>query len=142
MPAPSIQERPRIIAKLIVYATADLTAPEIAFGDDTGNDPFAFRSIADVPWPGTRFAAGEPVMTLFARGENVADCRSQMSDLEKEWLRRLGAVDWLTSREPSETPSVQGVNWQRDRLGHSRAWECRRADNARRRRSHCRARLG
>ena len=68
-------------------------APEIAFGDDTGSDPFALRSIADVPWPGTRFAAGDPVMTLLAWGENVADCQSRLIDLERAWLRRLGPVD-------------------------------------------------
>jgi uncharacterized protein len=91
--APSIAERPTVIAKLIVYAPREMTAPEIAFGDDSGSDPFALRSIADVPWPGTQIAAGEPVMTLFARGANVADCRSRLGDLEQEWLRRLGAVD-------------------------------------------------
>jgi predicted ATP-grasp superfamily ATP-dependent carboligase len=91
--ASSIAERPGVIAKLIVYASGKLTAPEIAFGDDSGSDPFALRPIADVPWAGTQIAAGEPVMTLLAWGKNVADCRLRLGDLEHEWLRRLGAVD-------------------------------------------------
>jgi uncharacterized protein len=91
--APPIAERPSVIAKLILYAPGDLTAPEIEFGDERGSDPFALRPIADVPWPGTRIAEGEPVMTLFAWGENVADCRSRVGDLEQEWLRRLGSFE-------------------------------------------------
>ena len=48
------------------------------------------RSIADVPWRGTCFNAGEPVMTLMTAGMNLADCWSRMIQLEHTWTERLG----------------------------------------------------
>jgi uncharacterized protein len=84
---------PRVIAKLVVYAPRELVAPEIAFDDDSPSDPFSMRPIADVPGPGSRFAPGDPVMTLLASGQDVADCRTRLNSLEQEWLRRLGDVD-------------------------------------------------
>jgi predicted ATP-grasp superfamily ATP-dependent carboligase len=88
--APSVAMRPRMIAKLIVYAPGELIAPEIAVEDDFSSDPFALRPIADVPTSGTRIAAGEPVMTIFAWGESTEDCRSRVTVLERQWIKRLG----------------------------------------------------
>ena len=52
-----------------------LVAPEIVPEDNESNDLFGVRSIADVPWPGTCFDAGEPVMTLMTAGADVAECQ-------------------------------------------------------------------
>jgi len=82
--------RPRVVAKVILYATRNLVVPEIAAGEDESSDRFAVRSIADVPWPGTSIHPGEPVMTLLASGENGAACRSRLSELESRWMRQLG----------------------------------------------------
>ena len=68
------------------------TAPELAVSDTLRIDPFAMTAIADVPWPGTRFDAGDPVMTLIAWGESVAECQSRLTDQEREWMERLGFV--------------------------------------------------
>ena len=81
------------VAKLIMHAPREWIAPEIAAERRFVTDPFAMRSIADVPWPGTRFAPGDPVMTLLAWGENVAECQSRLTDLEREWMERLEFVD-------------------------------------------------
>jgi predicted ATP-grasp superfamily ATP-dependent carboligase len=89
VPPPPMPGWPRVIGKQIVYAPRKLIAPEITVADDVVSDPFALRPFADVPWPGTRFAAGEPVMTLFAWGDDVASCQSRLSVLEKEWIERL-----------------------------------------------------
>ena len=70
--------RSRVIAKLILYASRTLIVPEIASDEHEPDDLFAVRSIADVPWPGTRFEPGEPVMTLLARATNLAACRSRL----------------------------------------------------------------
>ncbi len=88
-PAPTAIDRPCAVAKLIVHAPGDWVAPEIAPGDESWSDPFAMRAIADVPWRGTRFAVGDPVMTLIARGESVAECQSRLACQEREWMERL-----------------------------------------------------
>jgi predicted ATP-grasp superfamily ATP-dependent carboligase len=89
---PTIAARPRTVGKLIVHASREGIAPEIALGGDAMIDSFAMRSIADVPWPGTRFVPGDPVMTLLAWGENVADCQSRLNGLERQWMERLEFV--------------------------------------------------
>jgi len=81
--------RPRVVAKLILHAARTLVVPEIATGEPVSTDLFAIRSIADVPWPGTCFDPGDPVMTLFASGENPAACRSRLIALERKWIRQL-----------------------------------------------------
>ena len=88
-PEPTIPKQPRTVAKLIVHAARTLIAPEIAVPRESAGEPPGLREIADVPWPGTRFRAGDPVMTLLAWGENVADCQARMIDLEREWTERL-----------------------------------------------------
>ena len=42
---------------------------------------------------GTRFVPGDPVMTLLAWGENVAECQSRLNGLERQWMERLEFVD-------------------------------------------------
>ena len=58
----------------------------------SGTDSFEITAIADVPGPGTRFTAGDPVMTLVACGENVAECQLRLTAWEREWMERLGFV--------------------------------------------------
>ncbi len=88
--ASPVAVRSRAVAKLIIHAPFEWTAPEIAFSVGSGTDPFAMTAIADVPWPGTTFAAGDPVMTLIASGENVAECQLRLNAQEREWMERLG----------------------------------------------------
>jgi uncharacterized protein len=87
-----IQAPPRMIAKLILHAPADLVAPVIAVDEAAGDDFFALRSIADLPRPGTRFAPGDPVMTLLAWGEDLAECQSRLTQLERVSMERLSFV--------------------------------------------------
>ncbi len=86
----TIPRKPRIVAKLIMHASRELIAPEIAPGDHSASDRFELREIADVPWPGTRFAAGDPVITLMAWGEDLPHCQSRMDTLHQDWTERLG----------------------------------------------------
>ncbi len=55
------------------------------------DEPFAVRSIADVPWPGTRFERGEPVMTILAAG-GPDGVPAALARLERMWRWRLGLV--------------------------------------------------
>ena len=88
-PEPTIATKSRIVAKLILHASRELISPEISLPGGSATDPFGLREIADVPWPGTRFSPGDPVMTLLACGEDVADCQSRLIGLEREWTERL-----------------------------------------------------
>ncbi len=45
--------------------------------------------VADVPHPGTSFWAGEPVLTVFARGETAEACRRELAGRVKTWRARL-----------------------------------------------------
>jgi uncharacterized protein len=82
----------RVIAKWILHAPRPLVAPEIVLEENESDNLFGVRSIADVPWPGTCFKPGEPVMTLMATGANLAECRSRMIRHEQLWTDRLGLV--------------------------------------------------
>ena len=77
---PRASPRPGMIAKLTLYAPQRLIAPDIVAKDNEPDGLFAVRTIADVPWPGTRFERGDPVMTIFAAGEDLASCRSNAYD--------------------------------------------------------------
>ncbi len=86
---PSPRPRPAVVAKKIVYANRAWVAPRIDVRVDLSTDLFAVNPIADVPWPDTPFAPGEPVMTLFACGSSAAECQSRLADLEEEWSTKL-----------------------------------------------------
>jgi uncharacterized protein len=91
-PTPPVTSHQRTVAKLVIHAPSGWTAAEIALGNTSWTNPFAATAIADVPWPGTRFDAGDPVMTLITRGESVAECQSRLAGQEREWMERLRFV--------------------------------------------------
>ena len=78
-----------VIAKGVIYAPRRLVVPEGIDPDGLG-DLFAVPSIADVPYPGTIVEPGEPVMTVFASGEDLATCQSRLIQHERYWIQRLG----------------------------------------------------
>ncbi|MGA9925823.1 MAG: hypothetical protein WBQ29_20685 [Isosphaeraceae bacterium] len=43
------------------------------------------------PWPGTAIAAGEPIMTMFTKGEDVRECEARLDELETLWQNSLKA---------------------------------------------------
>jgi uncharacterized protein len=91
-PARAHSPATRMIAKWILHAPRRLVAPEIVIDENESHDLFGVRPIADVPWPGTCFNAGEPVMTLVAAGADMAECESRLIRLEQMWAERLGIV--------------------------------------------------
>jgi predicted ATP-grasp superfamily ATP-dependent carboligase len=91
-PTPPVTSLQCAVAKLVIHAPSEWTAPEIALGDGSWTSPSVLTAIADVPWPGTRFDAGDPVMTLIARGESVTECQSRLTGQEREWIECLGFV--------------------------------------------------
>ena len=78
-----------VVGKAILYARRSFVAPEIPVCDTASRDLFAIPEVADVPWPGTRIAVGEPVMSLLTSGPDVPTCEAQLRSLEEHWQRRL-----------------------------------------------------
>jgi predicted ATP-grasp superfamily ATP-dependent carboligase len=98
---------PRVIAKRILYAPHCLVVPEIVPDETQSDGRYAVPAIADVPWPGTRFESGAPVMTLLASGKSPAECRARLAQLERKWTKRLGLVagEWTTLGPPTRSLS-------------------------------------
>jgi len=102
---------PRVVGKLILHAPRCLVSPEIVSRDDDPADLFAVPAVADVPWPGTHFNRGDPVMTIMAVGENVAECRSRLVEREREWLSRLEAAG---NRRAPRRPEPLDRSWGKE----------------------------
>jgi predicted ATP-grasp superfamily ATP-dependent carboligase len=79
------------VGKLILHARRRLIVGEIAPAHKSAEGLFSVRSIADIPVPGSRFEAGEPVLTLLAEEASAARCRRRLFRLERGWRRRLEA---------------------------------------------------
>ena len=78
-----------VVGKAILYARQNLIAPEIEIDDPECRDLFSVPARADIPWPGTAIAAGEPVMTLFTTGHDVQECADRLAEQESSWQNRL-----------------------------------------------------
>jgi predicted ATP-grasp superfamily ATP-dependent carboligase len=61
-------------------------------GRGTSNDPLGQPEVADVPEKGTAFRAGDPVLTVFARGPSMESCRKRLGAARRGWLRRIAAT--------------------------------------------------
>ncbi|WP_165231317.1 ATP-grasp domain-containing protein [Aquisphaera insulae] len=90
-----------VVGKLILYAREALIAPDIPLPRSALVDRFALPRIADVPWPGTPIAAGEPILTVFARGESLPGCERRLRRAEEQLWRR---IFWSRSRPSSSQP--------------------------------------
>ncbi len=80
-----------VIGKAILYASRALLAPEFAFDDPSNPDLFSVAALADVPWPGSAIAVDEPIMTVFASGQDAEECEQRLAELEVSWRSRLNA---------------------------------------------------
>jgi predicted ATP-grasp superfamily ATP-dependent carboligase len=103
-PAPivsTVGTRPRIVGKAIVFAgrpcrflEADGRVAGVAVLGKPGPATRLFEvpQIADVPNPGVRFEAGEPVLTAFAAGHDLRSCQERLDRSLAHWRRRLIAT--------------------------------------------------
>ena len=78
-----------VVGKLVLYATEAGIAPEIPVPRPVLGDRLAMPEIADIPWPGTPIGAGEPILTVFAHGENSGDCERHLRKAAERWQVRL-----------------------------------------------------
>ena len=81
-----------VVGKAILFARTALEFPAAGPWLETLRRPgsiFDMPAFADIPAAGQGIAAGWPILTLFARGDTVDDCREQLrkraAELER-WL--------------------------------------------------------
>lgn len=93
--APEPKSRPAaapVVGKAILFARAPLTFP--ADGPWTATlrqpgDVWDLPAFADIPAAGTPIRAGRPVLTFFAGGNSVADCRAALQRIAADLDARL-----------------------------------------------------
>jgi predicted ATP-grasp superfamily ATP-dependent carboligase len=82
-----------ILGKAILFADRPCAYPDRALSLPAA---FDLPWIADIPDTGTRFSAGDPVLTLFASSTTVADCKRRLAARLRrwgDWLRLSGSLD-------------------------------------------------
>jgi predicted ATP-grasp superfamily ATP-dependent carboligase len=85
-PVRSIRHAEGFVAKLILHADRPLVWPaEIEVATTIDRMP----EIADLPWPGTEFAVGDPIATIFASGASPTESWKRLLGRVKDWRRRL-----------------------------------------------------
>ena len=75
-----------VAGKAILFARR---AGELAEPISIDPRPDGFPRVADVPRVGTRFEAGEPILTAFGRGDSVTACRRDLARRVRTWRARL-----------------------------------------------------
>jgi predicted ATP-grasp superfamily ATP-dependent carboligase len=90
--------RPRVVGKLIVTAPGPAIAPALDGWGAVGDDG-AVPRIADVPTEGTRFDAGEPVLTLLQASASLEACRASLARRLAAWEARLRRPPWAAPGE-------------------------------------------
>ncbi|WP_435011710.1 ATP-grasp domain-containing protein [Tundrisphaera lichenicola] len=80
--------RPRgYVGKLIVHADRPiLRTPSM---EASIPEPDEFPELADIPRPASMFRPGDPVLTVFARGDTPELCRRELGAMVRAWRRRL-----------------------------------------------------
>lgn len=81
-----------LLGKAIYYAAGACTFPQEGPWDDDLHapfDPWRMPGFADIPWPGQLFAAGQPVLSLFARGTTEQECRENLKRIAGDLDHRL-----------------------------------------------------
>ena len=81
-----------IVGKAIVFAPRDLTVPEASWLSPRADPWSTLPRLADLPIPRVRIAAGEPVLTVFARGRTAGAIARELRRRVRAIERRL--VEW------------------------------------------------
>lgn len=80
---------PRFVGKRVVYARAPCRFPDLTGWSPRAGEALGLPRLADIPPPGSRFEAGEPVVTVFARSESLEACIASLARRTGRWERRL-----------------------------------------------------
>lgn len=81
------------VAKEVLFATTHSIFPDDATAF-AGNGPIGYQvpEVADLPWPGTRFQPGDPVLTVLAREATPALALRAVETARDRWSARLRPV--------------------------------------------------
>ena len=90
---PRTAQQARVVAKEVIFAEADGVFPDVRSGLATVADPFAVPALADVPLAGSRFRAGDPVLTIFAEGATTAAALDFLEQKRARWRNILQRLD-------------------------------------------------
>ena len=78
-----------LIGKAVLFASRPLVVTE-DLSPYTATTPFEVPAAADLPAPGTEIAAGQPVLTVYARGMTEKECARNLRSAAAGFERRLG----------------------------------------------------
>ncbi len=78
---------PTFASKAIVFADRAFEWPWDSI--DRPIDPDTFPELADIPQAGTVFRPGDPVVTVFARGDSPEECRRALAAPLRAWRGRI-----------------------------------------------------
>jgi predicted ATP-grasp superfamily ATP-dependent carboligase len=90
----------RVVAKEVLYAERELIAPDLQATVFTDADPYRVPEVADIPWPGTCIARGDPILTVFAEGPEEPACLSRLREQVLRWRTFMEGPDRSTRRSP------------------------------------------
>jgi predicted ATP-grasp superfamily ATP-dependent carboligase len=86
---PSWDPLPGILGKAILRAGEDGMFPARLSERRLANAARCFPTIADVPDPRAKVRRGEPIMTVYARGQTARECRERLQGRIGRWTKRL-----------------------------------------------------
>lgn len=84
--ASELCEKETVVGKIVLYAKSELTAPDLShfvfrptsWMEDAVAPTDSLPYVADIPVPGTRILAGQPICTLFARVRDEEACLAKL----------------------------------------------------------------
>ena len=113
-PKPSSPRRgrgqiPPLVGKAVIYSQAPcqmpaVNPPRFQKALERTRNPHNDRwpSLADLPWPGTRFNTGEPVFTVFAQALDLEELKRRLEGAIQHWTRTLNEPTWTLRGSGSE----------------------------------------
>ncbi len=99
-------------AKAIIYARAPLVWSAEWAGPQV--DPMSFPEVADIPRPGTRFAPGDPILTVFSNGNTPERCLQNLEKNLDRWKRTFPGIEHLPPGSRSDLRIDQEEEEARD----------------------------
>ena len=91
--APDVPRRPGTIGKAVIFADRRVRVPRGRFHDVDASPCESFPTLADIPVPGTIVERGQPLLTVFARGDDDGDCLAALRARTESLLARFSRCE-------------------------------------------------
>jgi predicted ATP-grasp superfamily ATP-dependent carboligase len=86
------------VGKRILYASNPLRFPAGVCRARRLRHHSRFPRLGDIPWPGTDFRFGAPVLTVFAHGTSLESCRRRLNRKASGWEHQLSGAGFLDAQ--------------------------------------------